>query len=175
MGINGEKIKTNINNDSKINQFSDSAVTILNMNDTLFKHANIFDIKNQNVQSNLSNSLMDFNNEFIIVDASRITRKLETEDFRLKTPKSLNSEIDIAKEEKKLKNDTKNLCNNWVFSFIYADASYGLTDRKKERRNAFWKSNRFFKCILYDLDISIKDILRAYSVSSSVLNRIKEV
>ena len=99
MEINEEKIKVNIDNARKIDKFRDSAVTILNANDSLFIHANIFDIKDQNIQSNLNNSQIDLNNESNIVDASRITQKLGIEEIRLRTPKSLNTEINITNEE----------------------------------------------------------------------------
>ena len=49
MEINEEKIEANIDNASKISQFRDSAVTISNVNDALFIHPNIFDIKDHNI------------------------------------------------------------------------------------------------------------------------------
>ena len=99
MEKNEEKIEANIDNASKIDQFRDSAVTISIVNDALFIYANIFDIKDHNIQSNLNNSQIDLNNQSNIVDVSRITQKLGIEEIRLRTPKSLNTEIDITNEE----------------------------------------------------------------------------
>ena len=69
------------------------------------------------------------------------------------------------------------VCDNGILSFIHVVASFGLTERKKERKKEgiklFASQIGFLKCILADPNIPVKDISRVYSVSS-VINTIKK-
>ena len=175
MQLNEEIVKTTNENVDKIEQFRDTAIVISNINDSLFVHTNIFDIKNQIISdhSHLNESEDNSNNESNIIDVSRMTQKLEIDDIQLITAETLNPQISITKEELKSFSN-----NNWYSqvkdanSFVVKDASYGLASRKKGEKLSS-DQIEFLKSILSDPSISTIEISKAYSVSSSVLNRIK--
>ena len=175
MNANEEIIEIYDNDIESIEQFRDSAIVISNISNALFIHTNIFNIKDQNIEYENNTYISDdfTSNEFNMVDVSLLTNKLQIDDIKLLTVNTLNPQIKITKEElKSLSNEIESLKNKDDCSFVVEDSSYGLVNRRKGEKLSY-NQIKFLKGILSDTSIPVKEISKAYSVSSSILNRIK--
>ena len=73
-----------------------------------------------------------------IFDISKVTLKLDFDDIKLLTIKTLNSQIDISKDEvKTLNNENQPESTDGYSQLINEDASYGLKTRSKGDKLSF--------------------------------------
>ena len=107
-------------------QLRDSAIVISNINNNLFIHSNILDIKNQNIEApnNLNVSDSDENNQSNIINVSLLTKRFEIDVIRIITASTLIPNLDLTKQELKTYDDEKNYSESKDDNnFIVEDAS----------------------------------------------------
>ena len=170
-----KSVEIDFNNIHNIGSFKDNVAVISNNKDVLYIHTNIFNFKdeNSNFDSNLIDDDADANNQLIIYDLSKITQKLDADDIKQLIIKTLNSQIELNKEEIKVFDaDINSNSSDDNIRNIVEDASYGLNVRQK---GEILSSDQIdlLKEITRDSSIETMEICRAYYVSPTTINKIK--
>ena len=125
------------NNIHNIGSLKDNVAVISSNKDVLYIHPNIFNFKdeNSNFDSNLIDDDADANNQSIIYDFSKIAQKLDADGIKQLIIKTLNSQIELNKEEIKVFDaDIKSNSSYDNIRNIVEDASYGLNVRQKGQK-----------------------------------------
>ena len=175
MDEDDKTVEIEFNNIHNIGSFKDNVAVISSNKDVLYIHTNIFNFKdeNSNFDSNLIDDDADANNQPIIYDLSKIAQKLDADGIKQLIIKTLNSQIELNKEEIKVFDaDIKSNSSYDNIRNIVEDASYELNVRQKGEKLSSDQID-LLKEITRDSSIETMEICRAYNVSPTTINKIK--
>ena len=134
MEASEDLVELEADNIKSISSFKENIAVFSRTNDAIFNHINIFDLKPDDSDLQISPIEEDKNeaNSISIFDITKETQKLDLDDIKILTLKAINPNIDISKDEIStfdrkisLNRDEENL------QMIIEDASYGLKNRRK--------------------------------------------
>ena len=134
MDEDDKTVEIDFNNIHNTGSFKDNVAVISSNKDVIYIHTYIFNFKdeNSNFDSNLIDDDVDANNQPIIYDLSKMTQKLDADGIKQLIIKTLNSQIELNKEEIKVFDaDIKSNSSDYNIRNIVEDASYGLNVRQK--------------------------------------------
>ena len=170
-----ENLKIKADDFANFPSFKENIAVISNINDALYVHSNIFDIKDEEIDINSKHLQWNEvrNDSAFINDITKTTNKLDWDEIKLLKFKILGLSNNLTKEEiKDFQNDIESISSDNISQLVTEDASYGLKIRQKGDKLS--KDQLIFiKDLSADPEITTKDIWRVYNVSPSVVNKIK--